>query len=315
MYAQNIADSVKSILYPFYHLGLAAEGKPLSLLIFTGIVAVFFAVVYLVMKQSFVKFATTNKGARKVKTKKIEFTSGSIHSALFKKELKHFTSNATYMMNCGLGIIFMIIAAVLLFIKGDILADVLPQIYPGAEEIVPLLLLAAIFAIISMNDISAPSVSLEGKSIWITQVLPINAWQALKAKLELHFALTFPPAALLTISILVTFKPSIGFMILIPIIVVLYTSMMDMFGLFLNLKSPNLKWTNEVVPIKQSMSVTIALFGGWVLTFGLGFCYYLLYDIVTPIVFLILLTILLIALNIMLFVWIKNKGSNIFKNL
>ena len=35
-------------------------------------------------------------------------------------------------------------------------------------------------------------------------------------------------------------------------------------GIMLNLISPNLNWTNEIVVAKQSMSVMVTLFGGWI---------------------------------------------------
>ena len=42
----------------------------------------------------------------------------------------------------------------------------------------PLLLAGAICMLASMNDITAPSVSLEGKSLWLLQSLPVTPWQA-----------------------------------------------------------------------------------------------------------------------------------------
>ena len=44
----------------------------------------------------------------------------------------------------------------------------------------------------------------------------------------------------------------------------------------LNLKRPNLSWTNETVPIKQSMPVTVALLGGWGFSILLAGVYLLL---------------------------------------
>ncbi|MFR5557794.1 MAG: hypothetical protein ACLTKE_13985 [Coprococcus sp.] len=46
------------------------------------------------------------------------------------------------------------------------------------------------------------------------------------------------------------------------------------FGLVCNLKFPNLLWTNEAVPVKQGMSVTITLFGSWAFIVTLGGMYF-----------------------------------------
>ena len=70
--------------------------------------------------------------------------------------------------------------------------------------------------IASINDISAPSVSLEGKTLWLVQALPVSPWQVLKAKLKLHLILTLPPAAVLTGCALAVFKPDTAYMVLIP---------------------------------------------------------------------------------------------------
>ena len=313
--ADTIAASVKSILFPFYHMGLAAEGKPLSMLIFMGVIAALFALVYLVLSRGFIKLATTNKGTAKVKYKEQAVKAGNADSALLKKELKRFLSSPNYIMNCGLGIIFMLIAAVALIINRSTIAVYLPVLYEGVESMIPLLITAALCMIVSMNDISAPSVSLEGKNLWLVQVLPVSGWQVLKAKLKLHLLLTLPPAAVLTISALIVFQPDVEYMILIPLTVVAFIVTMALFGLFMNLKAPNLNWTNEAVPIKQSLSVTAALFGGWVLIIGFGALYFALVSFVTSFIYLICVCAILVTVSAFLLVWMKKKGIKILAAL
>lgn len=96
-----------------------------------------------------------------------------------------------------------------------------------------------------MNDISAPSVSLEGKNLWIVQVLPVSGWQILKAKLNMHIILNIIPTIILTICVECIFKPSVFFEIMIPVTVILFIILMAAFGLFCNLKAPNLNWTKK----------------------------------------------------------------------
>lgn len=45
-----------------------------------------------------------------------------------------------------------------------------------------------------MNDMAAPSISLEGKNLWLLQSLPVKPWQALRAKLSVQLLLTSIPA-------------------------------------------------------------------------------------------------------------------------
>ena len=219
------------------------------------------------------------------------------------------------MLNCGLGILFMLIAAVALLWKGRVLAEVLPIIYEGAEEIIPLILAAALGMIVSMNDMSAPSVSLEGKNIWILQSFPVSPWQVLKAKLRMHLMLTLPPAVVMTVCAFIVLKPTVGEMVFIFLLLVLFTLTMAQLGLFLNLKTPNLKWTNEIVPIKQSFSVTVTLFGGWGIIIVCGGLYFLLGKYVGTLGFMALICLFLAVASVILRWWIKTKGARIFAAL
>ena len=61
---------------------------------------------------TFLKIATQNRGAAKTVYHEREAKRSSVDSALFRKECKRFTSSATYMLNSGLGTLFLVAAAV-----------------------------------------------------------------------------------------------------------------------------------------------------------------------------------------------------------
>ncbi len=109
------------------------------------------------------------------------------------KEVLHFTSSPNYMLNCGLGIILLPVAGIAFLVKGKGLCMILNQVFWDRPGSVMLILCAALCALASMNDMSAPSVSLEGKNLWLIQSLPITPWQVLRAKLLLHAGLTGIP--------------------------------------------------------------------------------------------------------------------------
>ncbi len=309
----GLGDKVKGALYPFYQMGLAAEGDALAMLIFVVIIVVLYAAVYVVLNRSFLKLATANRGSSKAKYVEKRVESRSQAQALLYKELRRFLGSVNYMLNCGLGIVFMLFAAVMLIVKKDTIVLLCTLI--NNEGLVALIAVAAICAMSSMNDISAPSVSLEGKNIWLLQVVPVSGWDILKAKLSLHLILTLVPVAVLTVCVELVIKPSLLFAILIPIIMVLFVLLMAVLGLVFNLKMPNLNWTSEVVPIKQSASVTLALFGGWGIELVLGVGYYFLYDYIRPSIFMICVCGLLFAANVLLLRWLKTRGSRIFERL
>ncbi len=309
------AEAVKGILYPFYHMGLAAEGSFVSMLIFTAIITGLFAAVYVVLSRSFLKMAITKKGTVKVRYQETAVKTASADRALLRKEFKRFTSSANYMMNCGLGLIFMVVAGVFLLIKGDMVTEFLPLIAGENADIVPMGITAMLCMMAAMNDMTAPSISLEGKSLWILQALPVEPWKVLQAKVKLHLLLSAIPMAFLMVSALIVIRPSVEFVILIPVTVGIFAVFMAVLGLMLNLKAPNLTWTNEVVPIKQSMSVMLTMFGGMGLVLGLGIGYYLLMDTADALIYLIGVDVLLTAACIAALRWLKYKGSKIFASL
>jgi len=316
--ADAVGEGVKNILYLFYHMGLAAEGNVLSMLFFTGVIAALFALVYFVLTRTFIKIATTNKGSARSK-KKIsvgkEAKVSSVDKALLFKERKRFTSSANYMMNCGLGTIFILVAAVALLIGGDKFGEALNQVFGEKDGLVLLIATAAAATISSMNDITAPSVSLEGKSLWLLQSLPVDPWKVLWAKVRLHWSITSIP----TIVLLFACKYAFGFDALewfvMFVVVMLFIMFMAEFGLIMNLLKPNLTWTNEVIPIKQSMAVFVATFGGMILVGVFAIAYVLLNTILSPAVFLMLVAAVLFAAVAVAEWWLRTKGRKIFAAL
>lgn len=91
---------------------------------------------------------------------------------------------------------------------------------------------------------------------------------------------------------------------------------MALLGLFLGLKMPNLSWTNEVVPIKQSACVALSLFSGWIVAAIPG-ALYLLTGIgsLDPLLYLSVVTALVLILSAVLSLWVKKTGSRIFASL
>lgn len=312
---QSVGNGVKSILYPFYQMGLAAEGRVLSMLLFTVIVAALFAIVYLALSRSFIKLATANRGAAKTKYKEKAARADSSESALLRKELRRFLGSPTYMLNCGLGVVLMVAAAVAVLIKGSAVMAFLPAIPAGAENYVPLVAAALVCLLTCMNDISAPSVSLEGKTLWLVQVFPVSAWQVLRAKLKLHLLLTLPPALFLAVCVDIVIAPAPVFVLLIPVVTALFVLLMALIGLSLGLKMPNLTWSSETVPVKQSMSVMLALFGGWALVLALGGLYFLLKRFASPLLYLVCTAAALLIASILLWAWLKKRGAQIFETL
>jgi len=313
----DIAEKVKGPLFPFYHMGLSTEGKPLSFLIFTGIVLGIFLLVYLLLSHSFLALATTNRGVAKKAYKRERTAQKSVGRALFGKELKRFVSSPVYMLNCGLGALFLPIAGVALLIFRADIAPLLPLFAElfGGEDVISLLFAAMACTMGGMIDITAPSISLEGKHLWILQTLPVTPREVLWAKLKLHLAVAVPTTLFAVVCLLIALTPSLPFIFLIPLAALLFALLVALFGLFMNLKTPNLTWTSETVPVKQSASVTVTLLGSWGVVIALGALYVPLHGILSPALYLSLCCLLLAGLCLALFAWLREKGAKVFAEL
>lgn len=302
-------------LSPLYHMGMAADGNGKSLLLFAGMVLLLFAVVYGILTKSYRKILITNKGETRAQYKEKYMSAGSVESALLKKEFRRFLGSPNYMLNCGLGIIFMVIAAVVLVIKADTVTEFVTLFFVGYEDLIPLVAAGAVGMIAAMNDMTAPSVSLEGKNLWILQVFPVTGVQALMAKIKMQLILTCIPAAILLISMEIVLKRPLAEFVLIALNAVGFILFMALLGLTMNLKFPNLTWTSEIIPIKQSMGVMITLFGGWAVIVALAAGYYLLRNILSPVLYLACVAALLFVAAMGLLCWIRTKGTRIFETL
>jgi ABC-2 type transport system permease protein len=314
--AEQTEQISRTALYPFYLLGKASMGDWKSMLIITVIFTVLAVLMYLLLSKSFLTLATANKGASAVRYKEKTTKKGSIGAALLKKEWLRFTSSATYMLNCGLGLVFLPVIGVVLIVKADMIRSILPMMESiFGEGFVPLLAAGALCMAVSMIDITAPSVSLEGKHIWIAHINPIPPVSALMAKLYLQLILTLPFLIVISVVAMIVLKISGIYLLLVPLCAILFAVVMAALGLFCNLLLPNLNWTSEIVPVKQGLAVGITLLGGMCLVGLLALLYYLVAEWIAPLWFLVGLCAVFGAVAAALIAWIRTKGARIFAKL
>ena len=160
---------------------------------------------------------------------------------------------------------------------------------------------------------AVPSVSLEGKNIWVLQSLPVDPWNTLRAKLLVQILVTGVPALFCDICMFIVVKGGILEMFLALLVSGLFVTFMAMVGLVLGLKMPNLTWTNENAPIKQSISVIIAMLGGWILCAGMGRLYLIGGWFIGAVVYLTIVAVLFAGLGIVCYLWMKKRGTEIFR--
>ncbi len=309
-------EEIKGKAYFLYLLGRAGEGDILPLLLVILLILALTGLTYLMLSKSFIKLATsTGNGTRRVKAMR-SAEQLSVGQSLLKNELTRFTSNANYMLNCGLGAIMLPAAGIAMLIKGEELAAIFESMFGGERAgCTQIIMIAAVCLMASMNDMAAPSVSLEGKSLWIKQSLPVTGWQVLEAKLKMQLLLTIIPAMICMLCIMPCFGGNLAEKLLALIVVILYVVFMSCVDLFLGIRFPSLHWTNEIMPIKQSMSVFIALFGGLGVAMLIGGLYFAFGWRIGLTAYLAAAAVIIAALSALLLGWLKNSGAKAFEKL
>lgn len=320
----EIGSHVQSNIFalPVYHFGLAAAGSLSSLLFCASAALVFFAVVYVVLSKSFLSIAAGSERRRETvyaAEKQANIKLGSAKKALFKKELSHFLASPTYMINCGLGTVLMIASAVAAVIKSAYLREMAENIFgvmPELAELLPLVIMAVMCLAACLNDITAPSVSLEGKRLWILKSIPVDVSDIFYAKQTLQFVFTAPPAMILLAVLAFTFRLTFYDSALIAAGTLLFIELNAICGLALGLRFPKLEWSSEAVPVKQSIVPLVLVFGGAAFVFAVGALYYFaLYGRLEPSSFMMALVVLMAVLARLLARHLKNRGEALFMAL
>ena len=307
-------EKIKSAAYPLYVFGKAANSDVRSLAVLAVVVGVIFVVLWQLLAHSFLRIATSSGNTEKIKYVERKAARRSAFSAVFSKELKRFTASSAYMLNCGLGILLLPILGIAVLVKRDLFAVLATEETIGF--MLPVLLCAVICLAAGMNNMASPSVSLEGKNLWLLQSLPVSPLKVLQAKLLLQIVLTGVPAIVCGICVCIAINVGwlTALMMLVTVLVcVVFMALTDLeTGLIL----PNLTWTNEITPIKQNGAVMLSLLIHFIGVLIPPVVFFLVRSTgMSAVVFLLVWSAVMVVLNALLYLWLAKKGTYRFINL
>lgn len=307
---EAIASALSTWVWPITALGSGCTGNVLSLLAFLAICAAVFGAVYAFLSATFLQTATAGKAVRKKRALQLSgLQSRSPFRALVGKELRLFLGTPVYLTNMGLGIIMTAAVAVLAIVFKSTLDELFAEV-PFISLFMPLLLCSMLSFMISTCCISTPSVSLEGKNLWILKSLPLSPGEILRAKLGFHCILTVPVfcvTGLILALVCGCTAPDILLVMLVPCLLDITNGLV---GLLCGLKWARFDWINAAYPCKQSVAVLVSMFGtmGIPLVFGLLYGF-LLFDILSPTLFLLLCAVVLTAADLALYRVLMTWGT------
>lgn len=312
----NIEGFITDYLYPLVWFGKAiTEQNIMPFVIFAAVCIVPFMLEVWIISKTFNKIATS-KAKFKYKEYKADNTKArSAASSFSSKEIKRFTSSAAYMVNAGFGLILMVILAVYIVIQKDTVNELLAEI-PQFSGIIGVVLIFAISLINTMNQVSAPSISLEGKNLWLIKSLPIRPRDVMMGKIYAHIKICAPFSIITSLAANYAFSLSIFMriaVIIVPLAAVVFTAFI---GLVTNLVFPKLEWNDEAAAVKQSMSVLLSMgicfavfITSGVLCFIIGIIPGL--EIIASVIMLVILMVPVICM----YRYICNNGTKRFNNL
>lgn len=313
--AQIYGEKLKGASVLIYKFGTIGEGNFASAAVFTAVIAAILALVVYVLSRTFIGIATSSGKVSKARYVEKTVKQKTAFRALLNKEFKRFTSSSTYMLNTGLGLLFIPAMGVFFIVMGGEISYVLDSFFSGMNGASGVLFCAMLLMLSSMCDMSTPSVSLEGKSVWIPQTLPVEAKTVLRAKLCMHLVLCAPLTLFAVVCAATVIDGPIILKLLVVLLPMAYCVFSAIFGLVIGTKMAIMNWTNEMAPIKQSGAVLISIFGTWGFVVVFAGLYLLFAYKMGAVLYIGLFTVAILAASAFLLRWLDTKGAKIFSGL
>ncbi|MDY5016104.1 MAG: hypothetical protein SO063_08595, partial [Eubacteriales bacterium] len=177
------------------------------------------------------------------------------------------------------------------------------------------LVIAAASFLAVMTLLTAPSISLEGRRLWILRSLPVESSTILLSKVAANLVVGLPPLALLSAAAIFVLPMDAPMAFLVFLLPQLFQIFAAVFGLCANLWMPRFDWVNETVVVKQSGSVLLAMFGGMALVLAGCIAYALLGRVFSPIAVLSAIAAALILIDAGFFLYLLRTGVKTFDRL
>lgn len=251
----NLITDLINSKYPlakFYSEALV-DRNYVSLFIYIIISLVLLSVFIIVLQKIYAYINSFLKTERRKSKFKYKKESAGQFRALVKKELKKILSSPIYFMNSLLGLIILLAMSIyLLFSSNKTLISSLTNDLniQNFNHILPIVL----SILIGLSCTTHSSISFEGKAIHLIKTMPIKLKTFLDSKIATNLFLN---SVVLLISVsIINFVLEIELLIAIYnyLIPLLFTSLIIVIALILNLKFPKFNYTSDAQVVKQSLA-------------------------------------------------------------
>lgn len=177
---------------------------------------------------------------------------------LFKKEISTYATTPAYIINTIIGPVVILVVSIFLCTMGySGICDYF-GIQISKDKVVGFITLAfCLFC--ATAPISACSISLEGKNMWLLKSSPINEKQLFSSKVCVHLCIVEPCILVGATLLSIFLQLNILQITAIFILPTLANFILAFAGTLINLWQPNLDWDNETKVVKQSLSVLLTM--------------------------------------------------------
>lgn len=192
---------------------------------------------------------------------KLKKSTHSLLYSLYLLEIKRYWNSQIYVINTAFGPILMLAAVIYLRFQD---LNTLFTILDHAQ--ICTIVFVAFSIIIGLSTTTHVSISLEGKWYWIKRSLPISSSTYFISKILVTLTLTIPTSILSLLFLQQPLNLTLIDLCLLQIGILISCICFPIIGLVINLFFPKLKYTNEMIVVKQSLA-SLIMVG---ISFGLG---------------------------------------------
>ena len=187
--------------------------------------------------------------------------SHSVKSALLVKEWRMFRFNPVIFFNTCIGYILLFVVTVIIMIKGDLLIVLYKEQLLEFHKLISLNDLAYTMLIFfaGLNTFPASSITLEGKSFWISKSIPVDQQYILDAKVKFSIFIGIPFLLIYCVACILRNLMTIKMGLFIFINSILMVAICSYIDILINIKFPVFDWVNITVAVKQSTATLLSM--------------------------------------------------------
>lgn len=258
----TLTASLGNIFPPALWYHKALQGSILHAVLLFGIPALIFTLFVWILSKKFTEICTGLNATYAKHNYTLEnLKAEHVLYSLFKREMKLYFSSSLYVTNSGIGYILAVLLAgsiAVLGVESLITTMEMSMFLPLVYKVLPFVLAIPL----CMMSATASAISMEGKTFWQLQVLPVKAKDVYLAKLLWNLAVAAPFYLVSVILLLIGAKPDLADALhyfLLPFVLLIFCIVL---GLACNLWFPKLNWDSEAQVVKQGAAVLISMLGG-----------------------------------------------------